>query len=950
MSFKIQVRRGTTSEWTTANPVLSSGELGYDTQLKIFKIGDGTTAWNSLATADKDQQTAAEVVYNNETSGLSAASVQAAIDELTSTLTSGFDNLDLSTIGGDGLLYDAQNEVYNVVYADNSEAIAGESTTKVITPATLAVALAESGGGSANVANYEVIINADDVWEQPTLSELINNKDTNPPRDIDTDPIQFASGSYRFWAKSPNSQSIILAADKPEGFGVNLTLWKNTENTWVNVNEFTALTNSFISDLLDAQEIVFNDDGTRFILCGHKGQGEVSDDFHVEVFDIIDDQIVRLNNAFDVMLPGGIEAYRAYFRDNGNYIGVAHWGGNNVSVWKWNGTQYIKLPNLQGRSSSTFISQGILSPDVKDVLLLDQGSLHLYKEVNGIYTFLGDSFAMPGFPEDRDAMTMIFSPDSQYLFLNADSAILDEPTTTTVVLKRSGNTYVNFTSHFLEMINVESFPLLDMIFTLDKKYALYAESASSYGFLQYDPENLTFTKIEILDNVLPKNLLVGAIGSSLRWNTPLVFSQTTLDTFFVNNNEIYNILFKNTPLNPLKTALNSNFLYQHKETTNLVVTSEDENTKALNIDKVIEKTDADTLNIVDSFSFSDSLPTANWDFLLGLSLESTVHNIKADATHAYVLVEAVNEEETWYPLIKIQTSDMSVDFDPSDKGDLVFDNLKLALALDDDYLYIAGVEAGGYIARGIEKYDKATLELITDSDVYGSIIRDLAVDDDRIYAAGGDFELLSHPVMIFDKEDLSLVGQTLDYAGIINTIAVDDTFIYAAGYDAEDAAQSKILQYNKVTFELVLESAAFGEAIEKLVIDENFIFAHGDTGLAKQYDKVTLELIDTSSIEGKSIEVDEEYAYIFDEFGVVYKYSKADLSYLLNKSVPGLLAEDDPIVDLELDGVSKNRAVLRQDAWSNIYRVDTAADEVTFFAADDPTFPNNTKVKLKVVK
>jgi hypothetical protein len=48
MAKKIQIRRGTATDWTNFNPVLSSGELGYDITNKNFKVGDGTTAWNSL--------------------------------------------------------------------------------------------------------------------------------------------------------------------------------------------------------------------------------------------------------------------------------------------------------------------------------------------------------------------------------------------------------------------------------------------------------------------------------------------------------------------------------------------------------------------------------------------------------------------------------------------------------------------------------------------------------------------------------------------------------------------------------------------------------------------------------------------------------------------------------------------------------------------------------------
>lgn len=45
---KIQFRRGTAAAWTSANPVLSAGELGYETDTNKFKIGDGTATWTAL--------------------------------------------------------------------------------------------------------------------------------------------------------------------------------------------------------------------------------------------------------------------------------------------------------------------------------------------------------------------------------------------------------------------------------------------------------------------------------------------------------------------------------------------------------------------------------------------------------------------------------------------------------------------------------------------------------------------------------------------------------------------------------------------------------------------------------------------------------------------------------------------------------------------------------------
>lgn len=46
---QIQVRRGTAAQWTSANPTLANGEWGYETDTNKAKIGNGSTAWNSLS-------------------------------------------------------------------------------------------------------------------------------------------------------------------------------------------------------------------------------------------------------------------------------------------------------------------------------------------------------------------------------------------------------------------------------------------------------------------------------------------------------------------------------------------------------------------------------------------------------------------------------------------------------------------------------------------------------------------------------------------------------------------------------------------------------------------------------------------------------------------------------------------------------------------------------------
>jgi hypothetical protein len=45
----IQHRRDTAAQWTSINPTLAQGELGIETDTLKFKIGDGTTPWNSTS-------------------------------------------------------------------------------------------------------------------------------------------------------------------------------------------------------------------------------------------------------------------------------------------------------------------------------------------------------------------------------------------------------------------------------------------------------------------------------------------------------------------------------------------------------------------------------------------------------------------------------------------------------------------------------------------------------------------------------------------------------------------------------------------------------------------------------------------------------------------------------------------------------------------------------------
>jgi hypothetical protein len=52
MPTQIQLRRDTAADWASNNPTMAAGEFGWESDTNRFKIGTGSTAWNSLEYAD----------------------------------------------------------------------------------------------------------------------------------------------------------------------------------------------------------------------------------------------------------------------------------------------------------------------------------------------------------------------------------------------------------------------------------------------------------------------------------------------------------------------------------------------------------------------------------------------------------------------------------------------------------------------------------------------------------------------------------------------------------------------------------------------------------------------------------------------------------------------------------------------------------------------------------
>lgn len=60
-TVRIQVRRGTASQWTSVNPILAAGEMGVESDTNLFKFGNGTSTWTALAYANNSDVAISEI-------------------------------------------------------------------------------------------------------------------------------------------------------------------------------------------------------------------------------------------------------------------------------------------------------------------------------------------------------------------------------------------------------------------------------------------------------------------------------------------------------------------------------------------------------------------------------------------------------------------------------------------------------------------------------------------------------------------------------------------------------------------------------------------------------------------------------------------------------------------------------------------------------------------------
>jgi hypothetical protein len=160
INVSYRLRRDTTANWATFNPVLKSGEVGLDTTLNKFKIGNGTSAWSLLTYANiLASDLASELAtHNNDTTNVHGIADTSVLATTTSVAS------DISTHNSD------------------TTGVHGIVDTSLLATQTFASSVAANALASANTYTDTSISNL--VGAAPallnTLSELSDALNDNP--------------------------------------------------------------------------------------------------------------------------------------------------------------------------------------------------------------------------------------------------------------------------------------------------------------------------------------------------------------------------------------------------------------------------------------------------------------------------------------------------------------------------------------------------------------------------------------------------------------------------------------------------------------------------------------------------------------------------------------------------------------------------------------------------
>jgi len=193
MSVKIQLKRDTTSNWQTVNPVLARGELGieYDNtntnQVIGIKVGNGTSSWNDLG-----------YTVNVALGTMSDSDILAKILNVDGSGS----GLDADLLDGhDSTYFAPQSDTYTKAETDQKIADLVNSAPETLdTLNELAQALGDDPNFATTMTNE--LANKLGKTEKAADSELLDGYDSSVTAAASSIPVSDTNGTLNAWITS----------------------------------------------------------------------------------------------------------------------------------------------------------------------------------------------------------------------------------------------------------------------------------------------------------------------------------------------------------------------------------------------------------------------------------------------------------------------------------------------------------------------------------------------------------------------------------------------------------------------------------------------------------------------------------------------------------------------------------------------------------------------------
>lgn len=204
MPVTIKMRRGTSTQWSNANPTLSYGEIGYDLTANRLKIGDGSTAWSNASfitqnntdqlaegstslyfTKDRAKEAVSEMVMDNVENGISVTydtvNKRLNFDVADPTITLSGD------VSGSATMTNLANVTITTTVADNSHDHTISNVTGLQGALDLKANLASPAlTGTPTAPTASASVNTTQIATTAYVTTAVNNLINAAPGALDT--------------------------------------------------------------------------------------------------------------------------------------------------------------------------------------------------------------------------------------------------------------------------------------------------------------------------------------------------------------------------------------------------------------------------------------------------------------------------------------------------------------------------------------------------------------------------------------------------------------------------------------------------------------------------------------------------------------------------------------------------------------------------------------------